>query len=163
MLRGILPVTILLLTLALSAGAGQLDDDILSNETLIAFAKAVARPTALAATEDPDSVKFILVVMKDGKPAVGRVALLPNNAHAAPQEFARGHHPVLMIHVHHEGMSQEPQREDAEPVRAFGIPSMIISSNGEKLFEVGVINGTDAFRDISAAESGPWQPFSKGT
>jgi Cu/Zn superoxide dismutase len=162
MFRKLVSAAFLFLAPSLSVHS-QGSSDIASSDSLIAFAQAIARPTALAETEDSSSVKFILVVMKDGKPVVGRIALLANDEHAASAEFASGLSPVLMIHVHHSGMAQEPQSGDWYTVRAYGIPNIVVSSDGEKLWEAGVVAGKDVFRDISTSVSGPWRPMKSGT
>ena len=158
MIIRIVPLALMFVAMSSSAVSRETGGEIRCTKQLIEFAQAVAAPTALAESGDEQSVKLMLVGMKRGMPVVSRVGLLPSNTHGPAKEFARGS-PVLMIHVHHEGMLQAPHLEDAASVRELGIPNVIVSADGQSIWEVGIIGGEAVYRDISTEDLGPWQPL----
>jgi len=130
--------------------------DALASAEYADFIRAIAVPTALAETPPGDFVKFLRIGKNEnGEVVVRGIGLLPIHSHAGadPGEMVE----VLAIaHVHHKLMNQAPVREDALTVRGLGVPNFVISSDGQRIWEVGIVGGKDMYRDIGSKNAGAW-------
>jgi hypothetical protein len=121
------------------------------------FIRAIAIPTALAETQPGDFVKFLRIGKnKDGEVVVSGIGLLPIGQHAGA-DLGEEADVFAIAHVHHKLMKQAPLREDALTVRGLGVPNFVISSDGQVIWEVGIVEGNDMYREIGPRGSGEWK------
>ena len=131
--------------------------DIQASEEYANFIRAIAVPTALAETRPGDFVKFLRMGKNEhGEVVVRGIGLLPINEHASA-ELDEGAEVFVIAHVHHRLMNQAPVREDALTVRGLGVPNFVISSDGQAIWEVGIVAGRDMFREIGPKGPGEWK------
>jgi len=121
------------------------------------FIRAIAIPTALAETRPGDFVKFLRIGKnQDGEIVVRGIGLLSIDQHAPDADIAEDADVIVIAHVHHKLMNQKPVKEDALVVRRLGVPNFVISSDGQHIWEVGIVSGGDMYREISAKSIGQW-------
>ena len=147
-----------LVLLVCVASADAQRSDIHTSDEYLRFIRAIAVQTALAETSTSEVVKLLLLGPGgNGEVLVLKLGLLTGNAHAHTDEFSAGLNVALIAHVHHRGMKQAPRAEDSLAVRQYGIPNIVISSDGERIWEVGVVADRDVYREVGASGVGDWQ------
>ena len=147
-----------LVFLGLPASAQPTDKlDIHASAEYADFIRAIAIPTALAETQPGDFVKVLRIGKnQDGEIVVRGIGLLSIDRHAPDADPNEGADVTVIAHVHHKLMNQNPVKEDALAVRRLGVPNFVISSDGRLIWEVGIVSGSEMYREISPKRIGEW-------
>ncbi len=122
------------------------------------FIRGVARQTAQAKTRDPDAVKLLgLGINESGHIVVTEIAL--GTDHGASFEISD--RTVVVAHIHNQHMSPGPEFADFAALKILARPCFVISVDGEKVWEIAVLEGSNKYREVMQSGFGEWQAINE--
>jgi hypothetical protein len=127
-----------------------------STSGAIDFIRETAKVTALAPTQQKNYVKF-LALGADASGEVFVTTMAVGFDHEAP--FKPPADTVAVAHVHPGGMSAKPEAADYVALRTMGLPSFMISADGEAIWEIAILGGVNKYRRVLTSGVGEWVDF----
>ncbi|NQD35701.1 hypothetical protein HPT27_01625 [Permianibacter sp. IMCC34836] len=118
--------------------------------------REIAKPTALAPIRVKNGVKFMSLATNSTGEVVVQNAVIGFD-HGGSFQPAPG--TAVVVHVHNSEMSPKPDPADYAALREYELPCFIISSDGENIWEIAIIDGMNKFRAIQSSGIGEWVDF----
>lgn len=126
-----------------------------ADDVYLEFIRAVAKQTAQAQTQDPDAVKFLGLGKNESNEVVVTEIAVGADHGASFEASARA---FVVAHVHNRHMAAGPEAADFEAQALLGRPFLVISADGEGVWEVAVLEGSRRYRQVTPT-NGSWQSF----
>lgn len=131
------------------AATPKVDDDV------YAFIEQIAEPTAEAQLSGGQSFEKVVTLSRvGGELGVSGMQVLGKTQHPDVDSSAA----AIMI-VHYKAQCDSPSGLDDYPVTQ-GVATFVVSASGEKIFEIGKVNGTISIRLLRGEGAfGPWEAY----
>jgi hypothetical protein len=152
----IIVIALLVLCAQLACAVEPQRDIGVSTSAAIDFIRGTAKITALAPTRQKNAVKFMALGV-DSSDTVVVTTIAVGIDHGA--SFKPPADAIAVAHVHNSDMPDKPEPADYLALRVLGLPSFVISADGEAIWEIAVLGGVNKYRPVLPSHVGEWVDY----